>query len=402
MNDTRPDDAPETPEDASQAAEGPAAEPEATDVSDARPEPEPEGPAARNEPAEPTSPETRPRGRAAGFLAGLALLIALGAGAGAGFNWWMARQDAAARQDLTDRVTTEARQAARQAAQEAARADDERLADLGDRLSSLESAARDRGSRMDRIADQLGAVQERLSSLATASGGAERVPAIADIEHLLIIAHRELTLADNHRVALAALREAGRRLDVLDDPSLLPVRQALSDDISAVEAAAAGAGDGLALRLGSLADRVQGLPLRASLAPEPTGDAASGPEGETGWQRFKRRLVELGTGLFRVRKMDEPPAPLLAPEESFFLHRNLELDLKAARLAAMAGDQANYEQSLASAREAVSSYFLKEDPAVRTFLSALDELAGKDVEPEWPDLTGTLERLRSLTESSEG
>ena len=91
----------------------------------------------------------------------------------------------------------------------------------------------------------------------------------------------------------------------------------------------------------------------------------------------------------------------MSPEEIFFLHHNVELDLKAARLAAMSGDADNYTESLRSARQAVSSFFLQEDPAVESFIAALDELAAKDVVRRWPDLSGTVELLRSYTEVPE-
>jgi uroporphyrin-3 C-methyltransferase len=355
MNETRPDDPLEPRNDEPPVETQAPDEPEAPDEVGSGIELEPE-------PAEPaTQPEVTERpprsGRGGPVLAFFALIVALAAAAGAGFNWWAAQRDTAAREDLAANLSDDFRGAS-QAAQE-------RIAQLEERLS--------------------------------ATAAPERQPAVADVEHLIIIANRELALAGNHRVALAALREADRRLTSLDDPSLLPVRQSISDDVAAVEELAASDAEGIALRLGSLAGRVQALPLKASLAPEPTREAGAADTEGSGWQRFKRRLVDLASGLFRVRRTDQPAAPLLSPEESFFLHRNVELDLKAARLAAMSGDQANYDAGLGSAKEAVASYFVGEDPAVQSFVAALDDLMAREVVRRWPDLTGTLEQLRAIT-----
>ncbi len=333
-----------------------------------------------------------PRSRFAAALAFLALVVAIGAGGLAGYHWWTARQAAASRVDqaaglaATLRSTSEALE--------------QRVGSLERQLTALEGEVAARQDRLSSLQQQLGRVDDRLSGLAAsqqAFAAPERVPGIADAEHLLVVANRELTLAGNHRVALASLREADARLAALDDPSLLPVRQLIANDIAAVEQAAADDGESIALRLGSLAGRVQALPIKASLAPEP--EAGTSQADDSGWPRFKRRLLELASGLFRVRRVDQPAAPLMSAEELFFLQRNVELDLKAARLAAMAGDADNYTESLRSARQAVTSYFLQEDAAVESFVASLDELASRDVVRRWPDLSGTVELLRSYTET---
>jgi uncharacterized protein HemX len=387
MNETRPDDPLEPRPDEAPVETQVPDEPEAPDeiIPESEQQPDPAGPTT-----EPEVTETRPRsGRGGAFLAFVALIVALAAAAGAGFNWWTAQRDTAARQDLAANLSGDFRDASQEAQQ--------RISRLEDRLAAFERQTSAGAGRLDALDTRIDAIERGMAGMAAATAAPERQPAIAEVEHLIIIAHRELALAGNHRVALAALREADRRLTSLDDPSLLPVRQSISDDRAAVEEAAASDAEGIALRLGSLAGRVQALPLKASLAPEPERGAGATDADESGWQRFKRRLVDLTSGLFRVRRTDQPAAPLLSPEESFFLHRNIELDLKAARLAAMAGDQANYDASLGSAKGAVAAYFVQNDPAVQSFVAALDDLMAREVVRRWPDLTGTLEQLRAIT-----
>jgi len=400
MNDKRPDEPLEEQRgDAPPAGNaGTSEEAAAPDAVGSRPQPAPEFPEAGPEPGvspeDELTPTAPPRNRFAAALAFLALLVAIGAAGLSGYHWWTARQAAESRADQTAGLAATVRSASE--------ALEQRVGSLERQLTTLEGEVAARQARLSGLQEQLGRVEDRLSGLAAsrqADAAPERVPAIADAEHLLLVANRELALAGNHRVALAGLREADARLASLDDPSLLPVRQAIGNDIAAVEQVAAGDGESIALRLGSLAGRVQALPIKASLAPEP--EAGTAPADDSGWVRFKRRLLELTSGLFRVRRVDQPAAPLMSPEEIFFLHRNVELDLKAARLAAMAGDADNYTESLRSARQAVSSFFLQEDPAVESFIAALDELAARDIVRRWPDLSGTVELLRSYTEVPE-
>jgi uroporphyrin-3 C-methyltransferase len=397
MNENRPDEPLETRGDAPSAEDaGTHQDPSPPDIDG--PEPAPGFPDHGEEPPPSAVDEAPaaapPRQRFAAALAFLALVVAIGAGGLAGYHWWTAREAAANREDQTAGLAASMRSASQ--------ALEQRVGALEQTLIALESEIAARQARLSGLQEQLGRVEDRLSGLAVsrqAEAAPERVPAIADAEHLLLVANRELALAGNHRVALASLKEADARLADLDDPSLLPVRQAIGNDIAAVEQLAAGDGESIALRLGGLAGRVQALPIKASLAPEPA--ASTAPADDSGWARFKRRLLELSSGLFRVRRVDQPAAPLMSPEEIFFLHHNVELDLKAARLAAMSGDADNYTESLRSARQAVSSFFLQEDPAVESFIAALDELAAKDIVRRWPDLSGTVELLRSYTEVPE-
>lgn len=352
-----------------------------------------EGPPQQDPPPENTARDTPPPANPGrGWLVAIglfALLVAFAAAGGVAFTWW---QVAGKQSELAEQ---EARATARlDTLQSRIAATQERLAEQGERIEMLnrESAARARA--LDGLDDELRETRATLEKLATEDAGPERSPALAEVEFLLLLARRELVLGDNPQVALAALREADRRLARLEGPGLRAARAAVNDEIAAIEAVADRDLEGVALRLASLARRIEGLPLRATLSPGPAGAVIT--DGDLGgWDRFKARLQALGTGLFRIRRTDAPAAPLLAPDESFFLYRNVELDLKSARLAALARDADNFAASLDSARRAVEQYFETGDNAVQAVLQAIEELEGHDIAPEWPEIGRALELLRA-------
>lgn len=391
MNESRTDDPREgapgatAPDTADAAPETTDSDPELGDTV-VHPKPPHDPPPPHQHAHEP--PSDQPRG---GALALLALLVAIVAAAGAGYLYWLQQQEQAAQAATAERAeATAAGLAELRAAEDA----------LERRLSALEQAQQTRAETMAalerRVDTQLRAMRERMESLAEVDAGPERAPSLAELEYLLLVADRELHLADNPRVALAALREADRRIARLDDPALAEVRAAVNDEIAAVEAVAGTDQAGIAMRLDSLAGRIEGLPLRGSLAPPPQDGAPADEASASGWQRFVARVRNAAAGLFRIRRSDEPATPLLAPDESFFLYRNVELDLKSARLAVLAGDAANYTAGLASARAALSEYFEAGDPAVAAVLAAVDELQGRAVEPQWPDISRSLALLRDV------
>jgi uroporphyrin-III C-methyltransferase len=325
--------------------------------------------------------------RSLGVVLGLlALIIAFASAGGALFTWWQVDKDREAaalqRTEAADRLSD---------LRELLSSAQERLATQERRLGALDQEADERRRALEALDGGLRQARARLEALAREEAGPERAPSIAEIEFLLLLASRELALGDNPRVALAALREADRRVGRLEEPGLADVRAAINDEIAAVEAVAEVDIEGIALRLASLARRVEGLPLRASLSPAPAERAV---RDLSGWDRFVDRLRGLGAGLFRIRRTDAPAAPLLAPDESFFLYRNVELDLKSARLAALARDPGNYAASLDAARRALEEYFELRDEAVRSLLAAIEELEERDIAPQWPEISRSLALLR--------
>ena len=329
-------------------------------------------------------------GKSGGAILGLlALLVALGAAGGAAFIGWQASEQ---RQAATDQQAEAARSIA--AIRDLVAGTQARVAAQEERISAFGSESEQRRSKLDALDAEMRQARTRLEALAKEDAGPERSPSIAEVEFLLLLAGRELSLAGNPRVALAALREADQRVARLEDPALGEVRAAINDEIAAVEAVADYDPDGLALRLASLARRVEGLPLRASLTPELRPEAGDGGDA-TGWDRVRARLRGVAAGLFRIRRSDAPAAPLLAPDESFFLYRNVELDLKSARLAALARDSDNYAASLESAGRALREYFETSDEAVKSLIAAIDELARRKVAPEWPEIRRSVELLRA-------
>ena len=338
-------------------------------------------------------PDTRsnepPRGgggKGIGLLALLLALIALGV---AGFFGWLLfeQRELAAEQragtaerlgDMRDLVAST----------------EERLAVQEERLATVSAAKDEQRDRLGEVESGLRSLHSQMEAITREEAGPDRAPALAEIEFLLLLAGRELKLAGNPRIALAALREADQRVARLEEPGLDEVRAAINDEIASVEAVADVDLDGIALRLASLARRVDGLPLHASLSPDPVEPGVA-EEDAGGWERFKQRATGVASSLFRIRRTDQPAAPLLAPDESFFLYRNVELDLKSARLAALARDPDNYAAGLVSARDALERYFETGDDAVKSLLAAIAELEQRDVAPEWPEISRSLQRLRA-------
>jgi len=362
------------------------------------PEPEPEGSrgdeagevavdddSGSRKPAETPPPPVKPRsGRA---LAVLAFLIAIAAGAGSAYVYWMTQLASKTADNVRADVSGDVAKISR------------RASELEDQLRALEAEKLSANSQFSELRSADGNMAKRLEILEAqtarlAKRESEPVPEdwrLAEVESLLRIANQQATLARNPESALAALSEADSLLRRMSDPMLQRVRSQVADDMLALQSVSRPDVEGIALRLGSLARRVDSLPLAGHQAAD--AEAPGSDDSASGLTRLKAKIAEFFGGIFRVRPTEGPATPLLSPRESFFLRRNLELELQAARIAVLEGDASVYRASLGSARRWTEAYFRAEDPGVRAFITALGELEGRQIDAEIPDISGSLEML---------
>lgn len=248
----------------------------------------------------------------------------------------------------------------------------------------------------EQLRDRMASISDEMETLREAAKGGQRDLVKSEIEYLLRIAADELYLTQDVDTAMHALQAADDRLQQLADPRLTPVRQLVADHLRALGNVNMQDTSGVALKLGSLMRQVSELPLRqAQHSRAVDEDAATTPEDASWWKRLKNGVNRVFDKLVVVQRA-EPPAPLLRPEEHFFLYRNVELQLATARAALLMRDATTYRQSLEVAREWLLRFFDRNDPAVANAIADISGLLEVPLQPELPDITPALERFRAL------
>ena len=165
--------------------------------------------------------------------------------------------------------------------------------------------------------------------------------------------------------------------------------------------------NGIALRLGTLADGVDRLPLALDVrwqkdkpgaareAQDKQGNDKS--EIESGWRKAARNLWADLLNLVRLRTDVEVQKPLLPPEQRYFLRENLRLMLYGAQNALLQGGVTTYQQNVKSAARWVREYFDTNTQVVSATLAELDKLAAVKLAAELPDISASLEALRRVS-----
>ena len=267
------------------------------------------------------------------------------------------------------------------------------------RLQSLEEKL---ASQRELIATQQRQIDHNARELLEAGNRTRTDWLLAEAEYLLRIANQRLMIEKDIRGAMSALEAADEVLTESDDIGVYPVRQQLAREILALKGLTGVDRTGLYLTLEAAIDSIHQLTDQALISENAPGfvvNAAQGESAGTGeepgavvqaWNKVKATLMQVVV----VRRMDEPVKPLLSPDQSAYARLNLQLMLEEAEMAVLRGNQPLYERALTKARTTIDDWYNASNPRVTALSDTLAELAGKNVDPELPDISQSLDLLK--------
>ncbi len=278
--------------------------------------------------------------------------------------------------------------------------------DLPGTLAGLEQTTGELKTTLEETEKQVGMLTETQNTLKSAVdkiqselGRNQAHWIVSEAEQLLLIANRRLQLARDVNSALAALRAADRQLELLANPNLLAVRRQLAREISTLDAIERTDVAGISLRLGTLADGVDQLPLAPDMraAPEQAaeGQVASAAREDRGGA--KTSLWKDLLSLVRVRRYENAPRPPLPPEQQYYARENFRLMLYGAQQALLQGNAQTYQQNLNTASRWITDYFDRSAPAVTAAQAEIEKMRATPMMGQLPDISLSLEMLRKTS-----
>ena len=278
-----------------------------------------------------------------------------------------------------------------------------------DSRRQLERALRGEVDTLSQRVDGLESVPPRVGNLENAvaaiqgiEAGARDTLLLAEAEHYLRTANSLLNLAGDAALAGVALGMANDRLTAIGNPALDNVRQTITDEITALELTAAPDIESNAMLLSSLARLVDSLPLKTvdgNLTASSAAAEAADEPGAAG--RAWNAVKEAVGGAITITPPGGDNAPLLVPGTEPPIRANLSLQLQAARLALLKGEQSVFEQSLDDAAEWLEQYFDGASLQVQSARTTLSEVRDSSVTGDRPDISESLRLLRQYRSLSE-
>ncbi len=343
--------------------------------------------------------------RGGGALAFLALVVSAAALAAVGYLYYSEReaQSAADRSSESIAALSGRLDESRQSLSEL----DQDLAELAGRDQGIESRIADLQRGLDQRLDLIDSLPPRMTTLENSLASLQGISAdardtwlLAEAEYYMQIANAQLQLAGNPTLAALALGMADERIVQTANPALIDVRRKIADELAALELMDKVDTAGITLTLASLARVVESLPLKTITdqdeeTGELVGEEASGVA--RAWDSVKGAMSDL----VKVTPLDETRTPLMTPEAEGLLRANLSLQLQAARLALLRGEQAIFEQSLDDADAWIAEYFDTDSAQVGSARETIAELRSALFSSTAPDISESLRLLRQFKTLSE-
>ncbi|WP_413285566.1 uroporphyrinogen-III C-methyltransferase [Vibrio sp. MA40-2] len=262
---------------------------------------------------------------------------------------------------------------------------------LEQRVTSVESATESKvAAAYNKAETELIQQSESIKSLQVALTDVQgRRPndwLLAESDYLVKLAGRKLFLEKDVVSATKLMESADQRISVLNDPSLVPLRKEMAKDITTLKSVPLIDKDGLALRLISLQQQIDVLPLANAILPDaPVVEDKEISTDIYDWQdNLLTSLKDFSEQFITFRTREGNVIPLLAPEQHYYLKENVKGKIETAIRAIYNENQAIYQSSLKTADEWAMQFFKLDDPAVKQFNKSIQQLAGQNVEVNYP------------------
>ena len=321
-------------------------------------------------------------------LAIVAIIIALATGAGS--YWYIKQQQSADAQSLSalnDKLNTLQQQSGNAQQQ------------LTEQLSAANQALQDAKLRQETTSKALDTLQEKVTAL---TGNDSNNWLIAQADYLVKLAGRKLWSDQDATTAAALLKSADGSLAEMNDPSVLNVRRALTQDISSLAAVSQVDYDGIILQLNQLANGVDNLRLADNEDHSNPMDEDSN-ELSGSLAHWRENLVkswhDFMDNFITIRRRDNTAQPLLAPNQDIYLRENIRSSLLIAAQAVPRHQQEIYKQSLESVSTWVRSWYDASDPATKAFLAQIDTLEQQTIAMDVPDSLSSQPLLDKLMQT---
>lgn len=321
-------------------------------------------------------------------LGAVAIVIALAIGAGLYLNGkHQADLQAQTNQNLSEQLS---------ALQQQLGSDKQQLTQ---QLQSANSALQEARNQQDASAKELETLREKV---ATISGNDTRTWLLAQADYLVKLAGRKLWSDQDVTTAAALLKSADTSLAEMNDPSVMNVRRALTQDISSLSAVSQVDYDGIILKLNQLSNGVDNLRLADNDNDDSPMDADSG-ELSSSLHEWRQNLVKswhnFMDGFITIRRRDNTAQPLLAPNQDVYLRENIRSRLLIAAQAVPRHQDEIYKQSLDAVSSWVRAWYDTNDAATKAFLDQLDELSQQSISMDVPDSLESQQLLDKLMQT---
>ncbi|KAA8665380.1 uroporphyrinogen-III C-methyltransferase [Vibrio gigantis] len=209
---------------------------------------------------------------------------------------------------------------------------------------------------------------------------------LAEADYLVKLAGRKLFLEHDAVSATKLMESADQRIAALNDPSLVSLRQSMTNDITKLRTIPLIDRDGLVLRITSLQQQVDTLPLANAILPEAAAvEKKAVSQDINDWQNnLMTSMKDFSENFITFRSRDGEVIPLLSPEQHFYLRENIKGKLETAIRAVYKEQGEVYSTALNTASEWSKAYLNQDSNSVIEFEKAIKQLSEQNISVKYP------------------
>lgn len=269
--------------------------------------------------------------------------------------------------------------------------------------TALQQQGQALGNVQQQAATQNRQLNELRDKIATISGSDANTWLLAQADFLVKQAGRKLWSDQDVVTAGALLKSADASLADMNDPSLMPVRRAITEDIAALSGVSQVDFDGIILKVNQLSNQVDNLRLADNDSDEAPMDSDGDSQLSGSLREWRQNLSKswhnFMNDFITIRRRDASAEPLLAPNQDIYLRENIRSRLLIAAQAVPRHQNEVFHQSLDSVSTWVRAYFDADDATTRAFLAELDELGQQNITMDVPAQLSSQPLLEKLMQT---
>jgi uroporphyrin-3 C-methyltransferase len=249
--------------------------------------------------------------------------------------------------------------------------------------------------KSQQLTDSLFSTQERLKEL---SGRKQQDWMLAEAAYLIKLAQLQLVLQKDTSTAIQLLKTADSRIVETADDSLLPIRNAIAQDLSNLSLTLQPDITGISLQLNAIGQQLPSLtinalqftPLKETLEKPDGNEQNDGFDLSTIYQNFLDDFVV-------VKDHSEPVKPLMTEQQRVNLADNLLLAIQQAQISLLKGNEPLYRMNLEKALLWLNTFY-QQDNKRTVVINQLTELLNQPVEVKLPTSLNAQTALEQISQ----
>lgn len=243
------------------------------------------------------------------------------------------------------------------------------------------------------LSDSLLSTQEKIKTL---SGRKKQDWMLAEVAHLIKLAQLKLTLQKDKLTAIQLLKTADQQIIKIADNQLLPLREAIANDLSELSLIIDTDITGIYLQLNAISLLIPHLEITA-LEFQPIEKAIASAEQQANdfkWQDIYQNFLK---DFVTIKNHSEPVKPLMTADQRGNLNNNIQLAIQQAQIALLQGDEALYQLNIENVIQWSNDYF-KHEQKLAEITEQLNQLKSQIIEARYPTKLHAKQTLETISQ----